>query len=153
MGFDNGGWPAKCGYRFNDIWIERSLGKEFNPFSLIGFSLKDLNKDLADDFSLFSGSVIFFSGLKNLFCAFTNRMLILRCCLNALFNFSASSILRRPLSTKMQVRRFPTALWSNTAVTEESTPPLSPKIIFLQPTRSFIRAIESLTKDGIVQEG
>ena len=65
---------------------------------------------------------------------------------------SASSSRRRPLSTKMQVRRSPIARWTSSAATVESTPPLTPHTTRPSgPTCSRIRAVASSTNDAIVQ--
>ena len=44
------------------------------------------------------------------------------------------------------------ARWIRTAVTDESTPPLNPRITFLSPTVSRIPAIASRAKDFMLQE-
>ena len=68
------------------------------------------------------------------------------------FSTAARSLARRrPLSTKIQVRRSPMALCKRAAATEESTPPLRPRITRPSPTCSWIsRQVRSM-KDSIVQ--
>src|ERR1043166_607072 len=51
MALDRLGWPSNRD-RFNDIWIERPLSQKSNPFDLLRFFFKDLNKEFADRFSL-----------------------------------------------------------------------------------------------------
>ena len=51
---------------------------------------------------------------------------------------SASFIRIRPWSTKTQVSFSPTALWTSSAATEESTPPERPQITRPSPTWAWI---------------
>ena len=55
-------------------------------------------------------------------------------CSNAPTTCSASFNRIRPWSTKTQVSLSPTALWTSSAATEESTPPESPQITRPSPT-------------------
>ena len=64
----------------------------------------------------------------------------------------ASSSRITPLSTKMQVRRSPIALWISSAATVESTPPLRPQTDAAVPhLLAGSRSTVSCTNDAIVQ--
>ena len=68
-------------------------------------------------------------------------------CSKASTTCSASFIRIRPWSTKTQVSFSPTALWTSSAATEESTPPERPQITLPSPTWAWIRATCSAITD------
>ena len=65
--------------------------------------------------------------------------------LNKSSTFLRSSLRSSPLSTNTHVSWSPIALWISAAATEESTPPLSPRITFLSPTVFLIFSIARST--------
>src|SRR5476651_2112885 len=62
-----------------------------------------------------------------------------------------SSLRNRPLSTNMQCRFLPMAWCSNTAATDESTPPDNPNTTLSSPNFSFNAAMVVSTKLSGVQ--
>ena len=83
--------------------------------------------------------------------ALTRIRFISNCSLKTVSTWSPSSLRSRPWSTKTQVSCLPTALCTNTAATEESTPPDNAQRTFLSPTASLISAILRCAKLLIVQ--
>ena len=103
-------------------------------------------------FLLVSGSETPFNLPKNLSWALTLIRFISKPSLKIFSTWSPSSFLNRPWSTKIQVNCLPTALWTITAATDESTPPDNAHINFLSPTIFLISAIFSSAKEAIDQE-
>ena len=64
---------------------------------------------------------------------------------------SRSFVRSRPLSTNTHVSRSPIALWISAAATDESTPPDSPQITRLSPTRSRIRSA-SISANSLIRQ-
>src|SRR5476651_1802461 len=72
-------------------------------------------------------------------------------CLYESSTCSYSSLRKRPLSTKIQCRLAPIAWCSNTAATDESTPPDKPKTTLSSPSFSFNAAMVVSTNESGVQ--
>ena len=73
---------------------------------------------------------------------------------NVSTTWSASSLRSRPWSTKTHVSWSPTALWTSSAATAESTPPESPQITRSRPTCARMRSTcSSITAAGVQAGG
>ena len=125
--------------------------RNWAPSTFLASASKTSMKSLPMIFLFFSGSVTPTSAVKNFSWASTNLMFMSRLARRLTSSWAFSFRRKSPLSTKMQCRFFPTALWIRVAATEESTPPERPMITFLSPTASLIWAMAPSLKDFMVQ--
>ena len=102
-------------------------------------------------FLLASGSVTPFNLPKNLSSQLTLIKFISNLSLNILSTSLPSFFLSKPWSTNTQVKLSPIALWTSTAATDESTPPLKAQSTFLSPIISFNSFILSAINESVVQ--
>jgi len=108
--------------------------------SRFAVSSKIRMKVLPMAFRFASGSTIPSTASRNSRRASTTTSRMPMCLRKVRSTLSRSFFRRSPLSTKMQVRRSPTARWTSAAATDESTPPESPQMTCSSPACSAIRA-------------
>lgn len=115
----------------------------------MSFFIEYVNKTFADNLTLFSGSSTPASSLKN-FGWHLLRLHSVRDIHNHEVHFEFV-LTQHAVIYKMQVRFLPIALFSNTAATDESTPPLSPNTTLSFPSCAFSSATVVSMKEAALQ--